>query len=51
MKSFDFGRSTMNEGTYKFKKQWGCEPTQLHWSEIASGHVVENEVTYATSLV
>lgn len=43
MASFDFGRSTMNEGTYKFKKQWGCEPTQLHWSEMIAGQVVENE--------
>ncbi|MEQ3660118.1 MAG: GNAT family N-acetyltransferase [Glaciecola sp.] len=43
MKSFDFGRSTINEGTYKFKKQWGCEPTQLNWSELVAGKAVENE--------
>jgi FemAB-related protein (PEP-CTERM system-associated) len=29
--SFDFGRSTVDSGTYKFKKQWGAEPLQLHW--------------------
>jgi len=29
--SFDFGRSTLDSGTYKFKKQWGAEPLQLHW--------------------
>jgi len=29
--SFDFGRSTVDSGTYKFKKQWGAEPVQLHW--------------------
>ena len=29
--SFDFGRSTIDAGTYKFKKQWGAEPVQLHW--------------------
>jgi lipid II:glycine glycyltransferase (peptidoglycan interpeptide bridge formation enzyme) len=23
-KVFDFGRSTPNEGTYNFKKQWGA---------------------------
>jgi FemAB-related protein (PEP-CTERM system-associated) len=27
----DFGRSTPNEGTYKFKEQWGAEPVALHW--------------------
>lgn len=29
--SFDFGRSTVDSGTYKFKKQWGAEPQQLYW--------------------
>jgi FemAB-related protein (PEP-CTERM system-associated) len=29
--SFDFGRSTVDSGTYRFKKQWGAEPLQLHW--------------------
>ena len=29
--SFDFGRSTPNEGTYQFKKQWGAEPRELVW--------------------
>ena len=28
---FDFGRSTVDAGTYKFKRQWGAEPQQLHW--------------------
>ena len=28
---FDFGRSTMNAGTYRFKKQWGAKPKQLYW--------------------
>ena len=27
----DFGRSTPNEGTYKFKAQWGAIPEPLHW--------------------
>ncbi len=27
----DFGRSTPNEGTYKFKEQWGAQPVPLHW--------------------
>jgi len=28
---FDFGRSTVDAGTYRFKKQWGAQPRQLHW--------------------
>lgn len=28
---FDFGRSSIDSGTYKFKKQWGAQPTQLYW--------------------
>jgi serine/alanine adding enzyme len=28
---FDFGRSTPNEGTFHFKKQWGAEPHELVW--------------------
>lgn len=30
-KVFDFGRSTVGAGTYRFKKQWGAEPERLHW--------------------
>ncbi len=32
---FDFGRSTPDEGTYKFKEQWGSKPTPLHWYNIS----------------
>jgi len=28
---FDFGRSTVDAGTFRFKKQWGAEPKQLYW--------------------
>lgn len=28
---FDFGRSTVDSGTYRFKKQWGAEPVQHYW--------------------
>ena len=31
---FDFGRSTPGEGTYSFKKQWGAEPSPLHWANF-----------------
>jgi FemAB-related protein (PEP-CTERM system-associated) len=29
--AFDFGRSTMDSGTYRFKAQWGAQPLQLRW--------------------
>jgi FemAB-related protein (PEP-CTERM system-associated) len=28
---FDFGRSTPDEGTFVFKKQWGAVPVPLYW--------------------
>jgi len=28
---FDFGRSTRDSGTYRFKKQWGAQPIQCYW--------------------
>lgn len=28
---FDFGRSTIGEGTYRFKEQWGSTPHAIHW--------------------
>ena len=28
---FDFGRSTKDEGTYRFKEQWGAKPEPLTW--------------------
>ncbi len=37
-KFFDFGRSTMGAGTFKFKKQWGARPYQHYWYYmLASG--------------
>jgi serine/alanine adding enzyme len=30
-REFDFGRSTVDSGTFKFKAQWGAQPKQLHW--------------------
>jgi len=31
---FDFGRSTPDEGTFNFKKQWGAEPVPLYWQYL-----------------
>jgi serine/alanine adding enzyme len=30
-REFDFGRSTTDSGTYRFKQQWGARPHQLYW--------------------
>jgi len=35
---FDFGRSTQDAGTYKFKKQWGSEPYVHYWYKILPGN-------------
>ena len=36
---FSFGRSTPDEGTYKFKQQWGAQPQPLYWyMEDGGGH-------------
>lgn len=34
IETFDFGRSTFEEGTYRFKKQWGAEPQLLFWQKF-----------------
>ncbi len=31
LKVFDYGRSKLNTGSYAFKKNWGFEPTPLHY--------------------
>ena len=40
---FDFGRSTMDAGTYRFKKQWGAVPKKLlwHYSLAEGGRIPE----------
>jgi FemAB-related protein (PEP-CTERM system-associated) len=35
-RTFDFGRSTPGEGTYRFKQQWGAQPAPLHWYTISA---------------
>jgi len=44
-KYFDFGRSSPDEGTYKFKQQWGAKPTPLHWHYISLNNQPINEDT------
>jgi FemAB-related protein (PEP-CTERM system-associated) len=50
-KQFDFGRSSMGEGTYKFKEQWGARPVALHWCYISKrnknpGHPVSEDARF-----
>ena len=41
---FDFGRSTPGEGTFKFKEQWGAQPTALHWEYwLAAGDQMHDQ--------
>lgn len=35
--AFDFGRSTVGEGTYRFKEQWGARPEPLYWYRFTRG--------------
>jgi serine/alanine adding enzyme len=41
---FDFGRSTIDAGTFKFKKQWGAEPCQNYWYTLLPAGVVKPEL-------
>lgn len=39
---FDFGRSTVDSSTFRFKKQWGAEPHPANWQYyVRSGEVGE----------
>jgi len=33
-RTFDFGRTSIDSGPYRFKKQWGAEPQSLAWHYI-----------------
>lgn len=43
-KKFDFGRSTPNEGTFNFKRQWGAEPLALNWQYLLEADKVLPEL-------
>jgi len=48
---FDFGRSTIGEGTFKFKRQWGARPEMLNWQKYNnSGQVIEENTVEVSSL-
>jgi len=39
---FDFGRCTLDGPTYRFKAQWGAEPTPLHWYYLGDKGAIPN---------
>jgi FemAB-related protein (PEP-CTERM system-associated) len=41
-KIFDFGRSTENEGTFRFKRQWGAEAFPLVWYSSCPNALVQS---------
>jgi serine/alanine adding enzyme len=43
--TFDFGRSTRDEGTYNFKKTWGARPVQLNWQYLMDKTAVMPELS------
>lgn len=54
-KRFDFGRSSPEEGTYRFKEQWGAKPQPLYWQYIglkglASGIGTTEKSRYETAV-
>ena len=47
--TFDFGRSTPDEGTYRFKLQWGAKPEPLYWDTIFINGKGTGPITAQTS--
>lgn len=50
--AFDFGRSTVDTGTYRFKAQWGAQPQPCYWycrrvdgKQIKGGHGLAGRLT------
>jgi serine/alanine adding enzyme len=39
--TFNFGRSTPNSGTHRFKSQWGSRDEPLWWYDLAAGDTVK----------
>lgn len=48
--NFDFGRSGYNEGTFRFKKQWGAEPLPLKWESLINSKLCDEQTSEKSSL-
>lgn len=42
----DFGRSTVSEGTYKFKTQWLAKPQPLYWYEFNKNGELNTQINH-----
>jgi FemAB-related protein (PEP-CTERM system-associated) len=42
---FDFGRSTPDEGTYRFKAQWGASSQPMYWYRYGSKEGLSENIT------
>jgi len=47
---FDFGRSTLNAGSYRFKKQWGAREEPLEWIDLLSAEKRQKPVAGGSAL-
>lgn len=46
----DYGRSSVNSGTYEFKRQWGAKPHPLYWYRATSKNASQvNHMTNSTA--
>jgi hypothetical protein len=45
VKSFDFGRSHKDSGTYRFKKQWGASEVALNYHSYVGGKLIPSVST------
>lgn len=49
-RQFDFGRSSVASGTYRFKEQWGARPVPLYWYYWSSNGRSISEVSREHSM-
>ncbi|MCH2171090.1 GNAT family N-acetyltransferase [Myxococcota bacterium] len=48
VREFDFGRSPIDGGTYRFKKGWGAEERPLHWCSFDPSGTPRHETAAST---
>ncbi|WP_430414653.1 FemAB family XrtA/PEP-CTERM system-associated protein [Marinobacter adhaerens] len=48
--TFDFGRSSFGEGTFRFKKQWGARPEALRWHQLDKASDLDNPIVVPSDL-
>ena len=46
---FDFGRSTPDEGTFRFKQQWGANPEPLVWKDLLAQETASSSARPASA--